>query len=209
VTSSGEAGAGEAGSGEAGNGEGGTPSGGGQTGEAGVGGAAVDFGVPTQVETFGCFIRSGDGGDLLPNGEIAVNVTSSVYSAACDSAWVAENEHAYAPQHTPTTLIMRRSFVVDETLGTGAFSITYKADDAVDFFLNGQLIIGCSPPENNPGLCQQVCNTSAMPAEAFNPPGVVNTLEARLVNTASVPAGGENYGYTALNYAVCVTQTVE
>jgi hypothetical protein len=104
---------------------------------------------------------------------------------------------------------MRRSFVVAEALGTGAFSITYKADDAVDFFLNGQLIIGCSPPANNPGFCQQVCNTSAMPAEAFNPPGAVNTLEARLINTASVHAGGENYGYTALNYSVCVAQPVD
>jgi hypothetical protein len=181
----------------------------GADGAAGAAGAGPDFGVPTEVEAYGCFIHSGDGGDLLPNGEIAVNVTSSVYSAACDSAWVSSNENAYAPQQTPTTLVMRRSFVVDPSLGAGDFTITYKADDAIDFLLNGQLIIGCSAPDDNPGLCQQVCNTSAMPAAAFNPPGVVNTLEARLINTFSVPAGGENYGYTALNYSVCVAQPPE
>jgi hypothetical protein len=187
----------------------GDSSGAGVDGAAGAAGAGPDFGVPTEVETYGCFIHSGDGGDLLPNGEIAVNVTSSVYSAACESAWVSSNENAYAPQQTPTTLVMRRSFVVDPSLGAGDFSITYKADDAIDFVLNGQLIIGCSAPDDNPGLCQQVCNTSAMPAAAFNPPGVVNTLEARLINTFSVPAGGENYGYTALNYSVCVAPPAE
>lgn len=170
----------------------------------GAGGSPPDFGEPTSVDEFGCFIRSGDGGDLLSDGSIAVNVTNPVYTAACDSAWVSRDANAFAPQATPTTLIMRRAFVIDEALGAGAFSITYKADDAIDFVLNGELIIGCAPPLDNAGFCQQVCNTSDIPAGALKPAGEVNLLEARLVNLQSVAAGDGNYGYTALNYSVCV-----
>lgn len=174
------------------------------TGEAGAGGAAPDFGEPDNVDTFGCFIRSGDGGDLLPTGEIAVNVTNSVYSPACDSTWVSTNENAYTSQEVPTTVVMRRSFIIADDLGAGDFSITYKADDAIDFFLNGELIIGCTPPAENPGFCQQVCNTSAISPASLKPPGELNTIEARLVNLQSTPAGDGNFGYTALNYSVCV-----
>lgn len=174
------------------------------TGEAGAGGAPPDFGEPDNVDTFGCFIRSGDGGDLLPTGEIAVNVTNPVYSAACDSTWVSTNENAYTSQEVPTTLVMRRSFIIADDLGAGDFSITYKADDAIDFFLNGELIIGCTPPAENPGFCQQVCNTSAISPASLKPPGQLNTLEARLINLQSTPAGNGNFGYTALNYSVCV-----
>ena len=39
----------------------------------------------------------------------------------------------------------------------------------------------------------------------FRPAGEVNLLEARLINLKSVDAGGGNYGYTALNYSVCVS----
>lgn len=174
------------------------------TGEAGAGGAAPDFGEPAQVDTFGCFIRTGDGGDILPTGEIATNVTNPVYSAACDSTWVSTNENAYTSQEVPTTLIMRRSFIIADDLGAGDFSITYKADDAIDFFLNGELIIGCTPPAQDPGFCQHVCNTSAIPPAALKPAGELNTLEARLINLQSTPAGNGNFGYTALNYSVCV-----
>lgn len=173
-------------------------------GEAGAGGAAPDFGGPASVDTFGCFIRSGDGGDLLPTGEVATNVTNPVYSPACDSAWVSTNENAYTSLEVPTTVVMRRSFVIADDLGAGDFSITYKADDAIDFFLNGELILGCTPPVQNPGFCQQVCNTSAIPPAALKPPGKLNTLEARLTNLQSTPAGNGNFGYTALNYSVCV-----
>jgi hypothetical protein len=189
---------------------GGSPADGGAAGSGllgggGEGGVPPDFGEPTSVDEFGCFIRSGDGGDLLPDGSIAVNVTNPVYSAACDSTWVSRDANAFAPQETPTTLIMRRAFVIDGSLGPGVFSITYKADDAIDFVLNGELIIGCTPPVENAGFCQQVCNTSTIPAGALRPAGEVNLLEARLVNLQSVDAGGGNYGYTALNYSVCVS----
>jgi hypothetical protein len=184
--------------------EGGT-AGSGLPGSGGEAGMAPDFGDPTSVAEFGCFIRSGDGGDLLADGSIAVNVTNPVYSAACDSAWVSRDENAFAPQATPTTLVMRRAFVIDEDLGAGRLSITYKADDAIDFVLNGELIIGCTPPSDNAGFCQQVCSTSTIPAAALRPAGEVNLLEARLVNLQSLDAGNGNYGYTALNYSVCVS----
>jgi hypothetical protein len=41
--------------------------------------------------------------------------------------------------------------------------------------------------------------------KTFKPAGEVNLLEARLINLQSVDAGGGNYGYTMLNYSVCVS----
>lgn len=174
--------------------------------EAGAGGVAIDFGSPVKVNAYGCFIHSGDGGDLLPDGSIAADVTSALYSAACDSTWVSQNPNAYAPQETPTELVMRRAFIVDPRFGAGRFSITFKADDAVEMILNGQSVASCTPPNENLGFCQQSCTETTIPAEALKPAGEVNLLEARLINLQSIPADGDNWGYTALNYSVCVAE---
>jgi hypothetical protein len=170
-------------------------------GEANAGGAAG--GASPSVSTFGCFIRSGDGGDRLASGEPAVTVTSSVYSPACDAAWISDNADAFSPAQTPTTLVIRRTFVVDSSLSGAQFSITFEADDAVEFVLNGQSVATCAPPADNLALCQQGCTSVPIPAGALEPAGEVNTLEARLTNVQSAPVG-DSWGYTALNYSVCV-----
>ena len=99
---------------------------------------------------------------------------------------------------------MRRAFVLDAAIVDGSFTISSKADDAVEYVLNGHPIAGCTPPEGSPGACQQSCQVTLFPAEFLLRDGQVNTLEVHLLNLQSVPAGNGNFGYTAASYAVCV-----
>ena len=138
------------------------------------------------------------------SGEPGVVVTSSPYGDACEgSQWVSDNEHAYAPMQVPTTLRFRRSFVLTQAVQGGAVSISFKADDAVSFVLNGQTIGTCEPPDGDPGLCQQQC--SKVPLSS----GVLldqqtNVLDIELINLQSADAGNGNFGWTAVSYALCV-----
>lgn len=138
------------------------------------------------------------------SGEPGVVVTSSPHGAACgDSKWVSDNEHAYAPMQVPTTLRFRRSFVLAQAVTDGTVSISFKADDAVSFVLNGQAIGECEPTEGNIGLCQQGC--TKLPLSA----GVLlnqqtNVLDIELTNLQSADAGNGNFGWTAVSYALCI-----
>jgi hypothetical protein len=164
------------------------------------------FGVPTDITRYGCFIESGDGQDLLANGDTAVSVTSSPHSGPCNaSRWISDNEFAYAPMTPPTTIAFRRAFTLGTAVADGIVTLSFKADDAIELVLNGHVVGTCTPPGSNLGACQQACTSVTFPSEFLKQGGAVNTLETRLVNLQSVLVSGQNYGYTAASYSVCVS----
>jgi hypothetical protein len=164
------------------------------------------FGVPTDITGYGCFIESGDGQDLLANGDTAVSVTSSPHSGPCNaSRWISDNEFAYAPMTPPTTIAFRRAFTLGTAVADGIVTLSFKADDAIELVLNGHVVGTCTPPGSNLGACQQACTSVTFPSEFLKQGGAVNTLETRLVNLQSVLVSGQNYGYTAASYSVCVS----
>lgn len=184
--------AGEAGAGQAGAANGGA---------GGSGDGAPD---PTVVASYGCFALSGDGSEMQVGGEPGVVVTSSPHGAACDgSKWVSDNENAYAPMQVPTTLRFRRRFVLTEAVADGSVSISFKADDAVSFVLNGQAIGQCEPTAGNLGLCQQACTRVSLSSGVLLDQQI-NVLDIELTNLQSADAGNGNYGWTAVSYALCV-----
>ena len=169
------------------------------------GDAGGDFGTPTTVTTFGCFSVSGDGNDLLASGVPATIVTNSPHGGACGgSQWISDNANAYSPQTPPTTIAMRRSFVLDPSLSTGIVTASLKADDAAEVVLNGQSIATCTPPVGNTGYCQQACFSTTFPNDVLLRDGAVNKVEIRLVNLQSAVASGGNFGWTALSYTLCI-----
>jgi hypothetical protein len=179
----------------------------GQAGAANGGAGGSDDGGPDPivVSSYGCFALSGDGSEMQVNGEPGVVVTSSPYGAACDgSAWVSNNENAYAPMQVPTTLRFRRSFVLAQAVADGSVSISFKADDAVSFVLNGEAIGQCEPTAGNDGLCQQACTTVQLSSGVLLDQQT-NVLDIELINLQSTDAGNGNFGWTAVSYALCVT----
>lgn len=171
-----------------------------------IGGAGGNDGGPGPivVSNYGCFALSGDGSEMQVDGEPGVVVTSSPHGDACNgSKWVSDNENAYAPMQVPTTLRFRRSFVLAQAVADGSVSISFKADDAVSFVLNGQMIGKCEPTADNMGLCQQGCTKVPLSS------GVLlneqpNVLDIELTNLQSADAGNGNFGWTAVSYALCL-----
>ncbi len=184
--------AGEAGAGPAGAASGGT------------GGSDDDAAAPIVVSSYGCFALSGDGREMQVNGEPGVVVTSSPHGDACDgSEWVSDNENAYAPMQVPTTLRFRRSFVLTQAVADGSVSISFKADDAVAFVLNGATIGQCEPTAGDLGLCQRAC-TKVLLSSGVLLDQQTNVLDIELTNLQSAAAGDGNFGWTAVSYALCV-----
>ena len=184
--------AGEAGAGRAG------------AANGGAGGGEDDGSDPVVVSSYGCFALSGDGSEMQVNGEPGVVVTSSPHAAACDgSKWVSDNENAYAPMQVPTTLRFRRSFVLTPAVADGSVSISFKADDAVSFVLNGQAIGECEPTADNLALCQQACTKVSL-SSGVHLDQRANVLDIELTNLQSADAGNGNFGWTAVSYALCV-----
>jgi len=177
----------------------------GTSGDGGSGGSGTA--VPV-VSAFGCFGKSGDGMDLLADDSPAVVLNGvAPYGAPCDSQWISDNANAYAPETPPTSIVLRRSFIVDPALlANGSFSVSFKADDAVKFVFNGQALAECMPPDlgANIGACQQSCRSTTIPTSLLLGEGQVNTLEIELLNLQSVPAADGNFGYTAVSYSMCV-----
>jgi hypothetical protein len=178
----------------------------GQAGAANGGAGGSDDGElgPIVVSSYGCFALSGDGSEMQVSGEPGVVVTSSPHGAACDgSKWVSDNENAYAPMQVPTTLQFRRSFVLAQAVADGIVSISFKADDAVSFVLNGQAIGKCEPTAGNLGLCQQECTKVPLSSGVLLDEQT-NVLDIELINLQSADAGNGNFGWTAVSYALCV-----
>jgi hypothetical protein len=170
------------------------------------GSSAGAGGAPQMVTAYGCFGRSGDGLDVLDDGSPAVLLNGNApYTAPCGMAWVSDNANAFAPQTPPTTIVMRRRFIVAPSiLQSGTFTISYKVDDGVSFILNGHAIASCMPTSDNAGFCQQACGSTQVPTDTLLGDGQVNTLEIHLINLQSIPAGDTNFGYTAASYQMCV-----
>jgi len=178
----------------------------GQAGAAQGGAAGSDDGGtdPIVVSSYGCFALSGDGSEKQVNGEPGVVVTSSPYGPACDgSQWVSDNANAYAPAQVPTTLRFRRSFVLTQAVADGNVTISFKADDAVSFVLNGQTIGQCEPPPDDLGLCQRAC-TEVQLGSGLLLDEQANVLDIELTNLQSADAGDGHFGWTAVSYALCV-----
>ncbi|MBM4361181.1 MAG: hypothetical protein FJ104_00755 [Deltaproteobacteria bacterium] len=173
--------------------------------DGGGGDAGPSFGVPSVVGAYGCFVQSGDGGDLLDDGRSAPTLTSSPYGAPCGaSSWVSDNQFAHAPMTPPTVISMRRSFILQQAVAAGDVTLSVKADDAAEIVVNGQLVGGCTPPGGSPGACQAGCQVVTFPGTVLRPQGQLNTVEVRLVNLQSNAIGSGNYGYTAISYTICV-----
>lgn len=206
-TGQGGADGGQAGAGNASGTDGGALGIGGEAdaGQANGGAGGSDDGLgPTVVSSYGCFALSGDGSEIQVNGEPGVVVTSSPHGAACEgSDWVSDNENAYSPMQVPTTLRFRRRFVLAQAVTDGVVSISFKADDAVSFVLNGQAIGACEPTEGNMGLCQQECTKLPLSAGVLLDQQT-NVLDIELTNLQSADAGNGNFGWTAVSYALCV-----
>lgn len=170
----------------------------------GAGGSADDGANAVVVSSYGCFALSGDGSEQQVNGEPGVVVTSSPHGAACDGTkWVSDNENAYAPMLVPTTLRFRRTFVLTQAVAGGSVTISFKADDAVSFVLNGQAIGQCEPTADNLGLCQQACTQVSLSSGVLLDQQT-NELDIELTNLQSADAGNGNFGWTAVSYALCV-----
>ncbi|HVY25959.1 MAG TPA: hypothetical protein VHB79_05380 [Polyangiaceae bacterium] len=179
---------------------------GGSAGEANPSQAGATNGGegPLVVSSYGCFALSGDGSEMQVNGEPGVVVTSSPYGPGCDgSQWVSDNANAYAPMQVPSTLRFRRSFVLAQAVADGSVSISFKADDAVSFVLNGQTIGKCEPTADNLGLCQQGCTQVPLSAGVLLDQQA-NVLDIELTNLQSADAGNGHFGWTAVSYALCV-----
>lgn len=193
----GTGGAAHGGAGEADAGEGGAANG-------GAGGQDDGGPEPIVVTSYGCFALSKDASETQVGGEPGVVVTSSPHGDTCEgSQWVSDNENAYAPGQVPSTLRFRRRFVLSEAVADGVVTVSFKADDAVSFVLNGQAIGQCEPPADNLGLCQQQCTEVPLSSDVLQP-SQTNVLDIELINLQSADAGGGNFGWTAVSYALCV-----
>jgi sugar lactone lactonase YvrE len=164
------------------------------------------------VTHYGCFAQTGDGWDFIQNGQ-TVQVASIVpagtvpWSAPCGLQWISNNPGGLAPNPPPSNIFFNRSFTLDPSLiAHGVFTLRFKADDAVEFRLNGQsvAIASCNPPPGNDGECQQYCHEVAIPASALLGYPQVNTLQVKLTNLFNVAVGNGNTGWTGLSYALCV-----
>jgi hypothetical protein len=159
------------------------------------------------VSAFGCFALSGDGFETMPGGVPAVRVEGDG-TERCGGHSISDNVAGLAPELTPTSIHFTRQFVVDdEILTNGAFALSFAADDQASFVLNGEAIASCVPPDSNIGQCSATCQDFTIPLEKLRGDGQVNTLEIELVNLVSVPAGGDDFGWTSLLYSMCVTES--
>jgi hypothetical protein len=171
---------------------------------AGAAGADRGTEVPPIFDTFGCFAVSGDGWDFLGSGEPASIVATETRCGGGRS--ISDNVDALAQQVTPTSIDLRRSFVIDDAiLASGNVTLSFAADDAATFTLNGQAVAGCIPPDADTAQCSQTCQVASIPAEALRGGGEVNLLEIQLTNLLSVDAGGGNWGWTHVLYSMCIT----
>jgi len=177
----------------------------GKTGNAGAGGEGGAGPAPQMVTSLGCFAVSGDGFDQFASGGPATLVTAytDVY---CGGRLLSDNPDAFAPEFPPSTIRMVREFVIDDSLlSTASFSLSYRADDAGQFTLNGQSVSTCTPSTPTNGECSSGCTTASIPNEVLLGDGQVNRLEIVLTNLDSVDAGNGNFGYTDLAYSLCAS----
>jgi hypothetical protein len=164
--------------------------------------------TPITVTGYGCFAQSGDGGDILPNGQVASIIPDGslpwTAPAPCGLHWIADNPGGLASNPPPSAITFNRTFVLPASLiANGQFTLSFKADDAAQFFLNGQsvAVASCTPPVGNDGECQQYCHVFNIPGSAFVPG--INTLQSKLTNLFNVQVGN-NTGWTSLSYSLCL-----
>jgi hypothetical protein len=164
-------------------------------------------GATQSVTAFGCFAQSGDGYDFLSNGQSAPIVPAGTvpWTAPCGLQWISNNSQGLAPNPPPSVINFTRSFYLAPNLvSNGVFTLSFKADDEAQFYLNGSTVASasCVPPSTDDGFCQQSCQIFTLPASSFIP-GQTNTLEITLTNLFNVPVGA-NYGWTGISYSLCV-----
>ena len=171
--------------------------------EGGAAGASES--LAQTVSTLGCFAESGDGWDLLLNGQTPPIVDPG--ESACGKE-VSDNVDGFAPEVTPTSFVLKRRFVLDASIAdAAAFTVSFVADDAVDFVLNGQSVASCTPPAGNIGECSSSCHAVLIPSTALLGAGQVNTLEITVTNLLSVDAGNGNFGWTGIRYSICAASS--
>jgi hypothetical protein len=175
-------------------------------------------GAPVQadvvaVDRFGFLAQSGDGGDFLPDGTAAsvIPAGSIPWSspAPCGLQWIADNPKGLSPNPPPSVVHFTRKFrVTSRILSAGVFVLTFKADDQVTFYLNGQAlpVASCTPPAGNDGECQQHCHMVVIPSALFRPDPEDNELKIDLTNLFNVPVG-KDFGWTSLTYSLRVQAT--
>ena len=165
------------------------------------------------VDRFGYLAQSGDGGDLLPDGTPASVRPAGALPwsspAPCGLEWIADNPKGLSPDPPPSTLHFTRKFrVTARILSAGNFVLTFKADDQVSFYLNGQPVpvASCMPPAGNDGECQQYCHLVVIPSALFHPDPQENELKIDLTNLHNVRVG-KDFGWTSLSYSLRVQAT--
>jgi len=162
------------------------------------------------TDQYGCFAQTGDGGDLLPDGQPAPVIAAGAIPwgspEPCGLQWIADNPQGYTPDPPPSVVHFTRSFRIAKNLAAqGTFVLRYKADDKVEFFLNDRsvAVASCVPPPGDDGECQKYCHELIIPAADFLPDPQVNQLRVDLTNLFNVPVNGK-HGYTSLSYSLCV-----
>jgi hypothetical protein len=147
---------------------------------------------------------TGDSWDFLSSGQ-ASSIVLPV-ATYCGGKLLSDNVNAFSSLNTPTTITFTRDFVVSDTiLQGGTFSLSFRADDAAAFTLNGHDIGSCNPPGSNMGACQ-TCQQSVVSNAFLLGGGQTNHLQIVLTNLLSVDAGNGNTGWTSLAYSMCATQ---
>jgi len=164
------------------------------------------------VSQYGVFAQSGDGGDLPPNGKAAPIIPAGTIPwlspQPCGLQWIADNPKGYAPDPPPSVIHFTRSFRLSPDLvHKGTFTLSFKADDQVEFFLNGEsvAVASCTPPPGDDGECQKYCHTAVIAGSKFLPEPQVNTLKIDLINLHNVRVG-RHYGWTSLSYSLGVKE---
>jgi hypothetical protein len=169
----------------------------------------------TPVTQYGCFAGSGDGLDRIiadPNpekiGTNGVIVPAIPWPAACGGEWISDNPGGFSPLDTPTTIVFQKTFTLSsEMINTGSFSVSFGADDEVIFAVSnaahpsGVTIASCMAPVGSQEC--QGCHGQAFDG-TFLAAGAPNTLTVTLINTVTAPATGDNFGYSGVNYQICV-----
>jgi len=124
--------------------------------------------------------------------------------------WICDNALGLAPNPPPSTIHFKRDFSLsNDDLEKTQFILTFKADDKVEFFLNGKTVAvaTCTPPPGNDGECQHFCHVFMIPASSFQSGS--NELEIELTNLFNISVGNQ-YGWTALTYKLKVApETVQ
>ncbi len=170
------------------------------SGGAANGGAGTDPEVPPTVVTLGCFAASGDGWDFVDG--VPAGVVND--APTCGGRYVSNHPEGLAPQQTPTSFSLTRKFVIaDDILTAAKLTLSFGADDAASFVLNGHLLGACTAPNDSIGFCSQSCRTLEFPAEYLLGGGAVNELEIEVINLLSVELGNGNWGWTGIFYSVC------